>query len=147
MQVEDGEKVCLACVVIVLLFLSGVLYFSPEQEVTTEATTKTPDQPFEVIDLGWRDVKYYNGIPNSRQQVFWFGITSALNDRSNIRAAVTDMGCPPSTDSFRPLVSRDWKKIYVLEIRQNPIWIPNGSIYVVKMGNLSAELAKAGLPR
>ena len=55
-----------------------------------------------------------------------------------------------SSDMFCPLISKDKKKVYVLGILSNAQHeymnhAPNQKFYLVKLGNLEAELAKAGL--
>lgn len=122
----------------------------------SQVVTETSNQPVEVIDLGWRDVVEVKDIGGSQAVVLFRNNPSLPTscDDNNTRMAVTDRNHPPY-EMFSPLITLDHKKAYILEIKINreskyfyraPFTIGDSS-YVVKMGNLPAELAKANLPR
>ena len=111
-----------------------------------EATT-TIVKDYEIIDLGWREVLSESTATAGRgPHVFQFGVNPGVSveDRGNIRFAVSDVA-PRERWSDQPLITKNRKKIYVIEIRPNPMSLTNSPIYMVKLGNLDAERAKAGL--
>ncbi len=140
------------CIIAVLLVVSGFTRVAEKEKLsakTVDATTKVTNQPFEVIDLGWRDVASVTKM-NGSQAVVVFGIGSGvpLTERNNLRLATVDLDHVPDT-MYCPILSKGWKKAYILEIRPNPsVGVPfASSSFVVKLGFLPSELYKAGLPR
>jgi|GEM_PF-3176122 hypothetical protein len=156
----SDRKIALVVSLLVVVFFLGFGVFCdwwvvPKDKSTIEVTTEISDQPFEVIDLGWRDVIEVKDIGGSQAVVLFRNNPdlSADCDGNNTRLAMTDCNHPPH-EMYSPLITLDHKKAYILEIKINSeskyfdrVPFTVGGSYIVKMGNLPAELAKANLPR
>jgi len=103
-----------------------------------------------VKNLGWRDVAFCSKFTPEGIGIVGFGINTELppSATGNTRLAVVDYSSTEPASGHVPLISKDRGKAFIVEIQPSPdllLGLSGGPVYVVKTGNLTAELVQAGL--